>query len=50
MIDNFDPGKMNEILNHSYKEHPKISEIAKFNGEMLLSMGNIALRSLQIFG
>ena len=31
----FNPCKTNEILYYSYKEHPKISRIAKFGGEML---------------
>ena len=31
----FDIGKKNEIHHYSYKEHLKISKIAKFGGEML---------------
>ena len=30
-----DPGKKNEIFCYSWKENPKISKIAKFDGEML---------------
>ena len=32
---NFDLGKKNEIHHYSYKEHLKISKIAKFGREML---------------
>ena len=32
---NFDLGKKNKIHHHSYKEHVKISKIAKFGCEML---------------
>ena len=31
----FNLGKTNKIFHYSYKEHPKISRIAKFGGEML---------------
>jgi hypothetical protein len=31
----FDLGKRNKIHHHSWKEHVKISEIAKFGCEML---------------
>ena len=37
----FNPCKTNEILYYSYKEHPKISRIAKFGGEMLQNAENI---------
>lgn len=30
----FDPGILNKIFHHSQKEHPVISKIAKFSGEM----------------
>ena len=41
-------GKTNEIPHYSQKEHPKISRIAKFGGEMLQNTENTAPRSLQI--
>ena len=31
----FDPDKINKIFYHCWKEHLKISRIAKFGGEML---------------
>ena len=34
-IQNFDLGKKNEIHHYSYKEHLKISEIAKFGREIV---------------
>ena len=44
----FNLGKANKIFYYSYKEHPKISSIAKFGGEMLQNMENIASQSLKI--
>ena len=44
----FNLGKKNKIFYYSEKEHPKISRIANFGGEMLKNMENIASQSLQI--
>ena len=44
----FNLAKMNKIFYYSLKEHPKISRIAKFGGEMLENMENMASQSLQI--
>ena len=45
---NSDLGKKNEIHHYSWKEHLKISKIAKFGREMLQNAENIALQISQI--
>ena len=40
---NFDQDKKNEIQYHSWKEHPKMSKIAKVGCELLQNEENIAL-------
>ena len=44
----FNPGGVNKIFYHCSKEHRKISRIAKFGGEMLQQIENIASQNLQI--
>ena len=44
----FDPGKENNIHDHSSKEHFKISKIAKFSWQMLPSRENLGFLSLRI--
>jgi hypothetical protein len=45
---NSDLDKKNEIHYHSWKEHLKMSKIAKFGCELLWNEENIALWSLKI--